>query len=109
MVRYLPPEADAIVQQARSRGMLASGDVPGYLSPDLCTALALLLALPTLGYSLLFVPIAWVAQHERTNDRLQRLRRQLEQTGVSAEAPPSAAMQQPGSACPERELPALLV
>lgn len=108
MVRYLPPEDQAIVAQARGCGLLGGGDSPGYLSPDLCTALALLLAVPTLGYSLLFVPIAWVAQHERTNHRLARLRRQLELSLVDSEALPAAAAPPSGSSLPERELPALL-
>lgn len=70
----LPPEYQALVKKARSFGLLDMDEVLGYLSPDLCTLLSLLLALPTLGYSLLLVPIVWVAQSERTNTRLNRLR-----------------------------------
>ena len=92
MVRYLPPEAEALVHQARSRGLLDHTEAPGYLSPDLCTALSLLLAVPTFGYSLLFVPIAWVAQHERTNHRLARLRGQLERAGAHGDGKPEPSL-----------------
>jgi hypothetical protein len=92
MVRYLPPEDQVIVEQARGIGLLAGADAPAYLSPDLCTALSLLLAVPTLGYSLLFVPIAWVAQHERTNHRLARLRGQLERVAAHGDAKPEPTL-----------------
>ena len=72
--RHLPPEHQALVKKARSYGLLDRDEVFGYLPPDLCTLLSLLLAMPTLGYSLLLVPIVWVAQSERTNNRLDRLR-----------------------------------
>ena len=36
------------------------------------------LALPTFGYSLIVVPILWVAQHDQTIRRLAHLRDQLE-------------------------------
>ncbi len=52
---------------------------PAYLSPQWCTALSLWLALPTLGYSLIFVPLLWVIQHDRTATRLARLRLELEE------------------------------
>ena len=108
MVRYLPPEAHTLVQQARSRGLLDARNAPSYLSPGLCTPLALLLAVPTFGYSLLFVPIVWVAQHERTNHRLERLRRQLERSVASGDAAPSGAAPEPASSCRDQKLPAVL-
>ncbi len=76
--RSLPPEASAIVERAQRHGLPGSQPPPAYLAPDLCTVLSLLLAVPSLGYSLLFMPVVWVAQHERTNRRLERLRLQLE-------------------------------
>jgi hypothetical protein len=81
MQRHLSPEQLALVDEARRRGLSGSDPAPGYLAPGLCTAVSLLLAVPTLGYSLVFVPILWVAQYERTDHRLRLLRRQLEQGG----------------------------
>lgn len=78
MVTYLPAEQRALVEVARSRGLCSTAPDPAYLSPGLCTALSFLLAVPTLGFSLVFVPILWVAQYERTDHRLRQLRRQLE-------------------------------
>jgi len=77
-MRFLPAEEQAMVIEAQARGFRESFPPPAYLSPNLCTALSLILALPTLGYSLLLVPILWVAQHDHTNQRLRRLRLQLE-------------------------------
>lgn len=77
--RYLPPEDCAIVERAQRHELPGSQPPPAYLAPDLCTVLSLLLAVPTLGYSLLLMPLVWVAQHERTNRRLEQLRLQLEQ------------------------------
>jgi hypothetical protein len=78
MVTYLPAEQRALVKQARDLGLSGVGEDPAYLSPELCTALAFLLALPTLGFSLVFVPIFWVVQHEHTDHVLAKLRQQLE-------------------------------
>jgi hypothetical protein len=58
------------------------GTTAAYLSPGWCTALSLGLALPTLGTSLLLVPILWVMQHDRTAARLGRLRREVQ--GISS-------------------------
>jgi hypothetical protein len=77
--RFLPPEARTIVERAQRHGLPGSQPPPAYLAPDLCTVLSLLLVVPTLGYSLLLMPLVWVGQHERTNRRLERLRLQLEQ------------------------------
>lgn len=82
MQRHLAPDQLALVEEARRRGLSGCDPAPGYLSPGLCTALSLLLAVPTLGYSLVFVPILWVAQYERTDHRLRQLRRQLDQDGA---------------------------
>lgn len=76
-MRFLPPEEQTLVCRAQALGLAGARPTPAYLSPTWCTALSLLLALPTLGYSLLLVPILWVVQHDRTAHRLRRLRRQL--------------------------------
>jgi len=70
---YLSPEERAIVDQAR-RLQLLSDSPPAYLSPNLCTALSLVLAIPTLGFSLLFVPIVWVAQYDHTARKIATLK-----------------------------------
>ncbi|MFM7733762.1 MAG: hypothetical protein ACKO6F_09985 [Cyanobium sp.] len=77
--RFLPPEASLVVEHAQRCGLPGSQPAPGYLSPDLCTAVSLLLAVPSLGYSLLLVPLVWVAQYEHTDRRIERLRCQLKQ------------------------------
>ncbi len=77
-MRFLPAEEQAIVDRAEALGLEGTCPPPAYLSPELCTGLSLLLAVPTLGYSLLLMPILWVAQHERTANRIRRLRRKLE-------------------------------
>ena len=77
-MRFLPPEEQAIVCRAQELGLAGASPSPAYLRPDWCTGLSLALAIPTLGYSLLFVPILWVAQHDRTIRRLSHLRGQLE-------------------------------
>jgi hypothetical protein len=94
-MRFLPPEEQAIVCRAQELGLSGASPSPAYLCPDWCTGLSLALAIPTLGYSLLFVPILWVAQHERTLRRLAHLRGQLEThpagTALASEADFSAA------------------
>ncbi|MFN5117636.1 MAG: hypothetical protein ACK55H_04565 [Cyanobacteriota bacterium] len=77
-MRFLPPEEQVIVERAQALGVEVANPPPAYLSPALCTALSLLLVVPTLGYSLIFVPIFWVVQHDRTANRIIRLRRNLE-------------------------------
>lgn len=77
-MRFLPPEEQAIVCRAQSLGLSAASPTPAYLSPEWCTALSLALVLPTLGYSLLLVPILWVAQHDHTASRISGLRQELE-------------------------------
>jgi hypothetical protein len=77
-MRFLPPEEQALVCRAQALGLPEASPTPAYLSPNWCTALSLVLALPTLGYSLLLVPIVWIVQHDRTAHRLGTLRRQLE-------------------------------
>ncbi len=74
----LTPDEECIVQTAAQCGLLVNQAAPGYLPAWSCTLLSCLLALPTLGLSLLFVPILWVAQHERTAARIARLRARLE-------------------------------
>lgn len=76
-MRFLPPEEQAIVDHAQALGLAGATPPPAYLSPSLCTSLSLGLALPTLGTSLLLVPILFVAQHDRTAQRIKGLRRAL--------------------------------
>ena len=82
----LSPQDTAIVARARDLNLLTDSP-PGYLSPGLCTALSLVRALPTLGFSLLFVPILWVAQYEHTARRLETLRRRVEAIGPLGSVP----------------------
>lgn len=83
----LSPREKAIVARALDLDLLADRP-PAYLSPNLCTALSLVLAIPTLGFSLLLVPIAWVAQYEHTAGRIEALRRRIEGLGPPAGANP---------------------
>ena len=78
-MRFLPPDEQEIVCRARALGLDGAIRPPSYLSPQWCTALSLWLALPTFGYSLIFVPLLWVIQHDRTATRLARLRLELEE------------------------------
>ncbi len=77
-MRFLPREDQAILDLALELGLLDGVSPPAYLSPHLCTALSFLLAVPSFGFSLVFVPILWVAQYERTNHRILCLRKALE-------------------------------
>ena len=77
-MRFLPREDQAILDQALELGLQDSATPPAYLSPHLCTALSFLLAIPSLGFSLVLVPILWVAQYERTKHRILCLQKQLE-------------------------------
>lgn len=77
-MRFLPPEEQALVCRAQALGLDGAYPTPAYFAPGWCTALSLLLALPTIGFSLLIVPILWVVQHDRTMGRLARLRLQLD-------------------------------
>jgi hypothetical protein len=67
-----------IVCRAQQLGLSGATPSPAYFDPNLCTAISLALAVPTFGYSLIFVPILWIAQHDQTMRRLSDLRRQLE-------------------------------
>lgn len=78
-MRFLPPDDKIIVDHAVALGLEGACPAPAYLSPDLCTALSFLLAVPSLGFSLVLVPILWVAQHDHTKHRIMSLRKQLEQ------------------------------
>jgi len=77
-MRFLPPEDQVIVDRALALGLNDAVPAPAYLSPQLCTALSFLLAVPSLGFSLVLIPIIWVAQHDRTKHRIMGLRKQLE-------------------------------
>lgn len=87
MGRHLSAEQLSLLAEARRCGLQGCDPAPGFLSPALCTTLALLLALPSFGFSLLLVPILWLVQYEHTDHRLRQLRRQLDQqAGASAAA-----------------------
>jgi hypothetical protein len=103
MVRYLPPQHQALVDKARRCGLLEGDAAPAYLSPNLCTALSLVLAVPTLGYSLLLVPIVWVAQSERTTRRLERLGQAVARIESCSGQVPVARKDSPLPCC-EREM-----
>jgi hypothetical protein len=77
-MRFLPREDQTILDQALELGLQDSASPPAYLSPHLCTALSFLLAVPSLGFSLVLVPILWVAQYDRTKHRILCLQKQLE-------------------------------
>ena len=77
-MRFLPAEDQVIVDHAVALGLNGAVPAPAYLSPHLCTALSFLLAVPSLGFSLVLIPILWVAQYERTKHRIMGLRKQLE-------------------------------
>lgn len=77
-MRFLPPEEQAVVYQAQELGLAGASPSPAYLHPDWCIGTSLALAIPTFGYSLIVVPILWVAQHDRTMRRIADLRDQLE-------------------------------
>jgi hypothetical protein len=73
----LSSEELAIVRQAREQGLLDREESIAYLPGWLCSALSIALVPLSLGFSLVFVPIVWIAQHERTATRIARLRHQL--------------------------------
>ena len=77
-MRFLPAEDQVIVDRALALGLNDAVPAPAYLSPNLCTALSFLLAVPSLGFSLVLVPILWIAQYDRTKQRITGLREQLE-------------------------------
>jgi hypothetical protein len=77
-MRFLPAEDQVIVDRALALGLNDAVPAPAYLSPNLCTALSFLLAVPSLGFSLVLVPILWIAQYDRTKHRITGLREQLE-------------------------------
>jgi len=77
-MRFLPAEDQVVVERALALGLNDAVPAPAYLSPNLCTVLSFLLAVPSLGFSLVLVPIFWVAQYDRTKHRIMGLRKQLE-------------------------------
>lgn len=74
----LNPEEQSVIEEAIRLGVLDAASTPSYLPGWSCTLLSFGLALPTLGYSLIFVPLIWVAQHEHTGSRIAELRKRLE-------------------------------
>jgi uncharacterized iron-regulated membrane protein len=84
----LNAQEQRLVQRALAAGLLEPTRTPAYGSARLCTLISLALALPTLGTSLLVVPLLWVLQHDRTATNLARLQRELEAGGpVGQQAP----------------------
>jgi hypothetical protein len=73
----LSGEEFAIVRQARDAGLLEQEESLAYLPGWLCSVLSIALVPLSLGFSLVFVPIVWIAQHDRTATRIARLRHQL--------------------------------
>ena len=73
----LSREELAIVQQARHQGLLDQEESLAYLPGWLCSVLSIALVPLSLGFSLVFVPIVWIVQHDRTATRIARLRHQL--------------------------------
>lgn len=71
------PEQVRILELAHRQGLLEGQPAPAFQPPWQCTLLSFALALPTLGFSLVLVPLLWVAQYEHTNARLRRLEQRL--------------------------------
>jgi hypothetical protein len=80
----LTPEEQSVIEEAIRLGVLDAARTPSYLPGWSCTLLSFGLALPTLGYSLILVPLIWVAQHEHTGSRIANLRERLKPTGGHA-------------------------
>jgi len=83
----LNPEEQSVIEEAIRLGVLDAAHTPSYLPGWTCTLLSFGLALPTLGYSLIFVPLIWVAQHEHTGSRIAELRKRLERSSGLAFQP----------------------
>jgi hypothetical protein len=80
----LSPAEQSIIEEAIQLGVLDAARTPSYLPGWSCTLMSFGLALPTLGFSLVFVPLIWVAQHEHTGSRITKLRERLKSTGGPA-------------------------
>ena len=88
----LTAEERRVVSAALQRGLVEATAAPAYLPAPLCTLLSFLLILPTLGTSLLLVPLIWVAQHDHTRQRILRLQGDLQKA-------PQPIARAPGQAC----------
>ena len=82
----LTPEEETVVQEAIRQGLVSQHSTPSYLPASWCTLLSFVLAPPSLGFSLLLVPLLWVAQHDLTTYRIGRLRQRL-RSGDAAPTP----------------------
>jgi len=82
-------EEHAIVEQASQGGLLDHQAAPTYLPAWICSLLSFGLALPTLGFSLILIPILWVAQHDHTAGRIAKLKQQLEGGNEAAAGMPT--------------------
>jgi hypothetical protein len=80
----LTADETSVVREALRQGLITERSVPGYLPASWCTALTFLLAPPSFGFSLLLVPLVWVAQHDHTANRIQELRQRLTQGDATA-------------------------
>ena len=86
----LSPAEQSIIEEAIQLGVLDAARTPSYLPGWPCTLMSFGLALPTLGFSLVFVPLIWVAQHEHTGSRIAKLRDRLKRTSFPAVGSASA-------------------
>jgi hypothetical protein len=77
----LTPAEQAVVREATRLGLLEQQSPPAYLPAWSCTVVSFVLVPPTLGLSLLMVPLLWVAQHHRTTQRLLLLEENLKRCG----------------------------
>lgn len=73
----LTPEEEQVVQAAIRQGHISQECSPCYWPASWCTVLSFVLAPPSLGFSLVFVPLLWVAQHDLTAHRIANLRQRL--------------------------------
>jgi hypothetical protein len=73
----LTPEEEQVVQAAIRQGLISQQSPPRYLPASWCTLLSFVLVPPTLGFSLVVVPLLWVVQHDLTAHRITTLRQRL--------------------------------
>jgi hypothetical protein len=74
----LPSDDQALVELARRQGIVGPNESFDYPRGWMCTALSIGLVPFTLGFSLVFVPIAWIVRSDRTASRINRLRTRLQ-------------------------------
>lgn len=67
----LTPQHHRILDRARRVGLIRTDRRVGFWRWGWCVLLALLLALPSFGVSLLLLPLIWTLQHHRTRFRIE--------------------------------------